>query len=104
MLSHPQLLMKMKTHVLKAKPQAAIRARPWEVDLIRNASVTVELRCSQMGLINQRKMVRLGTDWSDTVLFAQFRTNERPLSKRHPLNQFGIIHIEKLQSNENPSL
>lgn len=51
--------MKQQTYVLTAFPIPSVLSHPSQAALIKNASITVELTCSQMGRNNLLKIRRL---------------------------------------------
>ena len=49
----------MKTFTLTARPLSSCLAYPWEADLLKGKSVTVQLTCGTMGKINRHRIHRL---------------------------------------------
>ena len=49
----------MKTYTLTARPLPSCLAYPWEADLLKGKSVTVQLVCGTMGKINRNRIQRL---------------------------------------------
>jgi hypothetical protein len=49
----------VRTYTLTAKPLPSCLAFPWEADLLKGKSVTVELTCETLGKINRNRIHRL---------------------------------------------
>jgi len=49
----------VRNYTLTAKPLPSCLALPWEADLLKGKSVTVQLTCGMMGKINRDRIFRL---------------------------------------------